>query len=328
MKEKELEILEQYDIDVKSTRKIRGAVLCDTKQGLFLLKESRFSEKQIPFLYEIQLYLKEQGYHNVDVIVKNRNDDFFSVSEEGTKYLLKKWFGGRECDSKKEIDILNGVKNLATLHQYMRKPFQMELRGREGLKEEFFRHNREMKKVRSFIRDKVGKGDFELSFLKYFNEMYEWAACASDRLNASKYDDLLAKSRERMTIAHGDYNYHNVLMLPSGVATTNFEHFYEGIQVADFYYFLRKTMEKNGWSVTLGSRMIEQYNRIKPFSKEELEYVAICLAYPEKFWKAANSYCRSRKAWIPAKSLEKLEMAICQMDEKKHFLRTVFEFYF
>ena len=327
MGEKELEILTQYDIDVESTRRVRGAVLCETKQGVFLLKEMTFSEKQIPVLYEIHLHLKEQGYENVDMIVKNREGAFVSASEEGTKYILKHWFYGKECDSKKEKDIMSGVENLARLHQMLVKPSCEALREREDLESEFFRHNRELKKVRTFMRDKVGKGEFELLFLKHFDEMYEWADCACSRLQNSGYRTLYVQSEEKGTIAHGDYNYHNVLMTPSGIATTNFEHFYRGIQVTDFYYFLRKTMEKNQWDVSLGEEMLEKYNRVRALSKEELWYLAVQIAYPEKFWKAANSYYRSRKAWISAKSLEKLKLAILQTEEKRKFLETVFSFY-
>ena len=61
--------------------------------------------------------------------------------------------------------------------------------------------------------------------------------------------------------------------------------------------------------------------------KEELEYLAVCIAYPEKFWKVANSYYRSRKSWISAKSIEKLEMAIRQTEEKRFFLQSIFPFY-
>ena len=36
-----LEVLEKYNIDVKGTRKIRGAFFCDTNKGAMLLKETR-----------------------------------------------------------------------------------------------------------------------------------------------------------------------------------------------------------------------------------------------------------------------------------------------
>ena len=42
--EYELEVLEQYDMEVKGTRKIRGAFFCDTSEGAMILKETRVSE--------------------------------------------------------------------------------------------------------------------------------------------------------------------------------------------------------------------------------------------------------------------------------------------
>ena len=39
--EYELEVLERYDIEVRSTRKIRGAFFCDTNEGTMLLKEDK-----------------------------------------------------------------------------------------------------------------------------------------------------------------------------------------------------------------------------------------------------------------------------------------------
>lgn len=329
MKENELEILGQYDIDVNSTRKVRGAVLCDTKQGVFLLKEINFSEKRIPALYEVYLHIQEQGYENIDMIVKNKEEELVSVAETGTKFLLKKWFYGRECDNKKEQDILGGVQNLALLHRIMKQSEESKIvaqRLKEDIQEEFQRHNREMKKMRTFMRSRVGKGEFESVYLKHFDMMYEWAETASVRLESSGYKELLRQSREDGAIVHGDYNYHNILMIPNGIATTNFERFHYGIQLEDFYYFLRKAMEKNQWDVHLGHKMIEYYNRTRPLTEADLSYLAVCIAYPEKFWKAANSYSRSRKVWISEKSIEKLNLAIKQTEEKKEFLKTVFGF--
>ena len=101
---------------------------------------------------------------------------------------------------------------------------------------------------------------------------------------------------------------------------------YSGIPVTDLYDFLRKIMEKNQWDIGLGHKMLEAYSRILPLSKEELEYLAVCIAYPEKFWKIANSYYRSSKAWLSSKDLEKLEIAVLQTNQKQEFLKEIFGF--
>lgn len=325
MRECEQGILEQYDIDVKNIRKVREAFLCETDRGPYLLKEMRISEKRIPMLFRLGEHLQENGCSEVDSILKNKEGALFCSLEDGTKYFMKKWFVGRECDVKKENELLSAIKNLAKIHQVMRVPVSWESEEQvvhkgEDLEQEFFRHNRELKKVRTFIRERVGKGDFEQAFLQNFDSMYEWAECAAKRLKGSQYREL------NRYLIHGDYNYHNILMLHTGVATTNFEHFQENIQATDLYYFLRKTMEKHHWDVALGEKMLEYYHRFLPLSSDELEYIAICIAYPEKFWKAANSYYRSRKVWIPAKNLEKLELAIRQTEEKRIFLEKLFDF--
>ncbi len=332
MREHELNILEQYDINVKNTRKVRDAVLCDSDKGLFLIKEVRVSEKRLQLLEQLGKHIRRQGYENIDWILKNKEDGLITVSEEGVSYFLKKWFQGRECDIHKEKDVLDAVENLTRVHRVLRnftteesvEPLYMTQV--EDLRQEYFRHNREMKKVRTFMRDKVGKGDFELAFLKHFDAMYACADQALTELKASNYEVLYNESVKESKLIHGDYNYHNVLMTFSGMATTNFEHAQINLQIIDLYYFLRKVMEKHHWDVKLGDKILNCYGKYLPFREGELKLISICLAYPEKFWKTANYYYRSRKVWIPVKNLEKLEMVIKQTEEKKQFLHTIFSF--
>jgi CotS family spore coat protein len=327
MRENELQILEQYDIDVKNVRKVREAVLCETNQGLFLIKEMRLSEQRLSELEWLGNYLKSQGYENVDWILRNKEGALFTVSEEENKYYLKRWFAGKECDIHKEKDVLDAVINMARIHSLLKHiDEEKDFFAGEDLRQEFERHNREMKKVRAYMRGKSGKGDFEMEYLHHFEEMYEWADGALERLKQGNYDTLFKESTRKNICIHGEYNYHNVLLTYGGIATTNFDHFQKNIQVTDFYYFLRKVMEKNHWDVALGNKMMECYHKYLPLSEDEIDYISICLAYPEKFWKAANSYHRSRKIWIPAKNIEKLELVIQQTKEKREFLETIFSF--
>ena len=325
MGEKEVEVLSQYDIDVKNTKKVRGAVLCDTKQGLYLVKELDCSEKTLSALYEVQQRLQGQGYKNIDILMKNKEEQLYSRAEDGAKYIVKQWFHGKESDIHKENDILKSVDNLARLHNMLVFEEMPEVRKKEPLKEVFSRHNRELKKIRTFIRGRVCKGEFESLYLSEFDNVYMRAESALEKLDEFECKYRLSSYGNQSAVVHGDYNYHNILMTSCGIATTNFEHIYQGMQIDDFYYFLRKTMEKNQWSIHLGHKMIENYSKEKSISKEELLYLGICLAYPEKFWKAANSYYRSRKSWIPAKSLEKLQLSIKQMEEKRLFLQEVIQ---
>lgn len=341
MREYELEVLEQYDVEVISTRKIRGAFFCDTKEGTMLLKEENISDRRALLLYTMLCHLESKGYTNVDTPVFTKEKELLSTSRDGTRYMLKKWYGGHECDVRREPDVLEACRNLARLHKSMYwqdscvpkesgvQPEQNELlqppAGRT-LKEEFLCHNRELKKVRSYIRNRVSKGSFEYLFLESFDKMYHLALQVTDRLEESGYEHLYQDCIKKKSLIHGDYNYHNVLMLPDGTATTNFDHFRVDVQAQDLYYFLRKVMEKHRWRPEFGDAVLAAYNNVRHLEPREMEYIALKIAYPEKFWKTANMYYHSNKAWIPEKSVEKLRLSILQTDEKLRFLEKIFAF--
>lgn len=327
MKDYGISVLEQYQMEVYSTRRIRGAVLCDTDKGLFLLKEADGTRGRLPVLVGLYEQLNQSGFEMVDTPFPNREGEYLSQAEDGTSYIVKRWFAGRECDVRREAELLEAARHLARLHKVMTVPEGLEFGERENLTEEYKRHNRELRKVREFVCRRSVKGVFESTFLTAFDRMYNQALAVSERQKESGYDALLEEAAHNNTVVHGDYNYHNILMCAPGTAVTNFEHAHRDVQLADLYYFLRKTLEKHHFDERLGARLVEAYSSVNTLSGDQMEYLALRIAYPEKFWKIANTYYHSNKAWIPEKNVEKLKLSIMQTEEKKKFLANIFAFH-
>ena len=344
--EYELEVLDHYDIEVKGTRKIRGAFFCDTNEGTMLLKETKISGQRAPSLYMALNCLEQRGNVKVDTPVFTREGELLVDSRDGRRYMLKKWYQGRECDIRQEKEVLRAAETLAVLHNELERVTTEELRS-AGLFElpvkdriqnlpalnfpagkdpvdEIRRHNRELKKVRSFIRSRVTKNEFEYLFLENFEKMYQLAEQILARMESSGCPALYQRELSGRNLAHGEYNYHNLLVAGSDMAVTNFEHMHAGIRVHDLYYFIRKIMEKYTWKQKTGQRILEAYENTRKLGEDEKEYVGLHLAYPEKFWKTASSYYHSNKAWLPQKYVEKLELAVKQTEEKRVFLESIF----
>lgn len=328
MRDYGVSVLEQYPIEVNNVRRGRGALLCETNRGIMLLKEAQIQEKRISFLTELYKHLEEAGENKVDSLVANKEGEFVSQAEDGTKYVLKKWYLGRECDVCKENEILEGVRTLGRIHRVMAMPGENAARKKErSIQEEYMRHNRELRKVFHFIRNRSVKGSFEQTFLNGFEKIYGCAKAAEERLADSTYLQMEDEAETRGAIAHGEYNYHNLMMCVDGIAVTGFERAHFGIQLEDLYYFMRKILEKHQYSIGLGMRMLQAYDKENSLTHEQRNYLAIRFAYPEKFWKLSNMYYHSSKAWIPEKNTEKLEKVMSQMKEKKQFLESVFDLY-
>ena len=60
------ECLSQYDLEIISLKRGRGAVICETDQGMMLLKQCDVSEKRIQFEDEVLSCLKENETIFVD----------------------------------------------------------------------------------------------------------------------------------------------------------------------------------------------------------------------------------------------------------------------
>ena len=126
MQEYERAVLEKYDMDVTGTRKTRGAILCDTDQGILLLKEVQGTAKRIPVLCGLYDALLGQGYENVDYIIRTKEGACVAEMEDGGKYILKRWFAGRECEVRRPGELLAAAGMLAKLHIVMRGNFLTE----------------------------------------------------------------------------------------------------------------------------------------------------------------------------------------------------------
>lgn len=323
MNERGLVILEQYDFRVLSIRRGRGSFLLDTDTGWKLVTEYSGSGKRLQFSNRLLHLLREKGHHNVDIICPNTQGELITRDRDETGYMVKQWYDGRECDTKNEREILMTISNLAQLHKSMEMaplPEEMEYKGEPAV-EELGRRNRELKKVRAYMRSRQRKNGFEQSFLNSFEEFYSQGLEAEQEMGAAKYGQLLPDALEKGLLCHGDYNQHHVLQVRGQMATTNFEHTRYDIQIRDLYQILRKIMEKQNWNKNLGMKMLGEYEKIRPLTEAERGYLRIRLSYPEKFWKLANYYYNSNKAWIPGKNLEKLELLNNQQKQKKTFVK-------
>ena len=112
---------------------------------------------------------------------------------------------------------------------------------------------------------------------------------------------------------------HNLLVAGGHMTVINFEKFSVDVQMNDLYLFMRKVLEKQNYDARLGRKMLKTYSEVRPLREEEREYLGIRLLYPEKFWKLANYYYNTNKAWIPGKHMEKLEKFLAQREKRVSF---------
>lgn len=317
MYDRGLGVLEQYGLTAKSVKRGRGALICETEQGLKIIREYWGSPRKMELQQKVQLHCREAGGPLVDLVLANQEGQVVTVDGEGVPYVVRDWFQGRECDTRSGEDVRKGARALADLHNVMQMP-RTDQAPEEDLLEECRRHNRELRKIRKFVQKKKKKNEFEAKLARSIQQFLELGERTAEELEHSGYRQLAQRMGD--CICHGDCNQHNILFAREGTAFTNFEHWSYGVQTADLYQFMRKILEKHRWNQEVGMGILEAYESRRRLDGEELLDLKLRLSYPWKYWKLANFYTNSNKVWISQKNTEKLDQTVALMEPWQQFL--------
>ena len=325
MNDRAVNLLEQYEVEVLKTRKGRGAILCETSRGNLIFKEYTGNEERLAAQNRLLLYLQQFDDIQVESIIPNKEGELYVKDHDGVMYLLKTYAEGRECNINDRQECLESVRLLAKLHSYMQfeKADNLQRLFSPGM--EYEKRNRELKKVRRYLKQRSQKTWFEICLQQNLDFFLEQASTLSQEW--AEYEKMRSEEKPEnsmITYCHGDYQYHNVLKTASGWFIINFEKCVPDDPVRDLYLLMRKLLEKSNWSVDLGRELLTAYEEKRTLSALSRIDLYYRLAYPEKFWKIANFYFNSGKAWIPGRNLEKLEKVVEQEAEKQLFLDTLF----
>lgn len=320
------EIFRQYNFRIENIYRARGALLLETDKGVKLFRSIQNSKARIEFEHQLLLFLNEQGNPNIDLYCLNKENEIISEDSQGEKYTIKNWYIGEESNLKDVNQVRNAAKNLANLHNQLKSvPFAKErpFAQTQMLPTLFEKHNRELKRVKTYIIDKKQKNEFEVRFLSVYDRFYIQAMEAVKRLKQSQFEKLSEDCVKNGTVTHGSYTYHNIIVTQKGIFTTNFDKADTGLQVFDLYYFLRKVMEKNNWDIMLSNIILDEYLSINKLEKTEQEFLYILMLYPEKFWKVTNYYYNGKKSWISGRTIQKLSCIQQQEESKNLFLQNL-----
>lgn len=325
MNDRVIGLLGQYDIEVLRTRKGRGAVLCDSNRGTLIFKEYQGQKGKIGVQDRLLKKIAAGGFL-VEEIIPAREGELSVQDADGVSYILKTYFEGKECNVQDLQECIRGVETLARLHG------QMHLEDEDALEQmpvfqperEYAKHNKELKKIRRFLRQKSQKNEFEIYLMQEYDYFYDQAQEIAEEWNDFRMPEDGQQLKKNGVLCHGDYQYHNIIEMPGGQAVINFEKILIDDQVRDLYLFMRKLLEKSNWSREVGSQLLKAYCAVNPLPARSYVSLYYRLAYPEKFWKIVNFYYNSGKAWIPEKNMEKLQKIVGQEREKQKFLDAVF----
>lgn len=316
--EKQMEIVEQYDLEVKESYRSRGCLHLRTDQGLVAVMPYNGSPLRLACELELQQRLEQEGMKELDRIFPNKEESFITYDKYRSPYIVKRAFEGRECSLKEEKDVEAACQNLARLHRILQKFTDYHVEKRDSLAIPVMLQARmlELKRIRNFIKKSGRRTAFELTFTSSYESFFEEAKEAAKW--AKQQPEQLWN--HGFGICHGSYHQHNILVTPEGIATLNLGQFHYNQQILDLYTLMRKALEKNQYQRRIFEAAVRGYETERKLEAEDHQILFLLFSFPEKFWKISNQYYNSKKCWMPPKNLEKLKKTMEQNESRRRFL--------
>ncbi|MCD7806809.1 MAG: CotS family spore coat protein, partial [Lachnospiraceae bacterium] len=285
-------------------------------EGVFALKECRMGEEHLKLLKDLTDHIAQTTGISVQQIVSTGDGTLTARDIDDTSYMLQTFCEGRECNIRDSREWGQAVRLLAGMHRGM----QFDAYDRISLcslDAEFHKRNRELRKIRRYLKEKKQKNEFERILYNQYGCFLEQALKVEE--DWRPYEQIFAEER-KMWFCHGDYQYHSVWFGADRTMILHLEKYMADVPCRDLYQFMRKFLEKNNWDKQLGEEMLEIYEQERTLPLEERISLIYRFSYPEKFWKIANHYYNNKKCFTPEKSGEKLLKVFSQERARQNFI--------
>lgn len=319
-------MLKEFGLTAKRVSREFGAYLCETDQGLYLVKSADDSEREMLFAHRVKEHLQEKGFEDTDR---------YCLTQEGQPWTLanrevltvRRWIRGEEMDLAKAEDCRSLAKALAGMHCCCTG---LELPEEPAVIPHYNdwpgRMERQMRRIRSLgknIRRRGRMEEFDLLFLKALRTYEEDGQEAIAGLAGGCMDQVSERARQQRAFCHAQFSNHSVLFAKNKCLIHDFEGAQLAPPIMDLARLLEKALRKNKWNASCAKALLASYESERELSKEEKEVLYYYLLYPQRAWELAGEGYDRRSQWVPAVYRTKLEIFTELAEERRECLETM-----
>ena len=323
MKEFSASILEPFGLRTKRVTRAYGAFICDTNQGVMLVKTAEEPEGALWFAHGAKEHMVRQGFGWTDRYQLSR-DGLAWAEYCGERYTVRSWLRAEEAELTDGDCALRMAALLGRMHRvsadYEAPPQSRVVNRCHEWPQRIYKNCHKLQSYGKLLRKNGRYTEFDLMVLACLPEHIEQAQEAQKFFLSEAYTELAERADLGRTFGHGRYDDHTVLLGRSHSMITNWEQACYMIPVVDLIGLLERALRKNGWETELGIGMLEAYDRWYPLDAAEKRMVYAGLMYPNRLCELCSDAYHMKRSWIPISYKRKLEELLNQQKRRKEFL--------
>ena len=286
-----------------------------TNKGTYILKKVPLDKDRIQFMAHAIDYLRTNGVKTPQVIRTKTGEVFTNVHDE--YYIVFEAVHGRSPDYKKKHDLKKIMEGIGHFHKGssgFTSPIgyypSFLLDERKSNYKKRYKRLLKLKKNRS---ESVSINEFDRLFLKNVDTFLNQCESSLSLFDSESYDTWAEIIHKNINLCHQDYAENNLLITPdSDLYVFDMDSLTVDLPIRDIRKILNKVMRKEAeWNLDIMLRMLKDYQRVNPLSKEQYEILGAELMFPHLFYDQATTYYYKRQNnWSEEKHVMKLKNVI------------------
>ncbi|MGE5632305.1 MAG: CotS family spore coat protein [Caulobacteraceae bacterium] len=316
---------DSYGFRIKNIQNIRNISRIETDCGVKCFKKAHMSPSFFLFMYSAVNHLKRNGYEGV-IPYTETLDGSICIPEDKYVYYVVDWVDSRECRFRKEDELKMAIGAAAELHKASTgytppKGAKPRIYYNKWI-DKFERKCIELLEFSKAIEDKEYIDDFDEIYSKYLSYYWHQGKESIQMLKESPYSEISQCSEEKGEFCHHDMANHNFLISDDNmVYLIDFDYCIMDTRLHDISSLVIRNMRYGIWDIGKAYFILNEYDKLYPISKKELQVMKAFMTFPQDFWQVGLQYYVEKQPWNMEYFLMRLNRIVDDTEIRGKFLQ-------
>lgn len=318
MDEINYQLVNEFDFRARSIKKSKYMYICRSDRKARVVWSTSQETKQLLLIDSLKNHLNAKGFINTDKFYKSSQGTPYFSNENGT-YLMTDYIDYPESDFSDERNMKEIVKAVALIHKCaigFELPEDFEYPQMEIIKK-FENGINNLKKLKKYVYNQKKYSDFDIAFIKSFDNYYKDAQESLDILRNSKIDELIKKAKIERMFCHNNLKEENLLKGKDSIFILGFDRMSIDHYVFDLAALIDRYIRKHGDSVLSIKEIIDVYSSYNEIDPEILKILYALIRFPSKYIKICEGFYNKKRTWVPNSISEQFKSLI---EKREHYL--------
>lgn len=297
--EQEQWVLREYDFYPQRVEQIGKVKKISCDRGIFALKNTSLSEKQLKWLARCLRHLREESFSSFLPFHANKFGDEFVIMY-GSAYYITPWMEDKVEEKYRQNWEMQIMKCVGEMHRKTVHLAEESLLPRtlslSAIEKRWKKRLKKMDEYKQFAEQREVMSPMEVAFVEKYEYLQKLGHRAIDYLR--EWHEHQAERNVRYVLCHGHIQRKHVLHDDENCYLIDFEQANMDIPARELALFYRRHIDVSGERAEeVALQWLAAYEKEFPLEREEKLLLAIYLLFPERIFKEIEGYYQKARPW-------------------------------